>query len=199
MKRQCLEMHGIQMEFAVLFGARLEDLSGSQPKRTTGGLRQFVTTNITNFAGALTIDLWENYLQTIFTYGSTEKLCLCGATALNNLNKMARANYTVQTTPATTTYGMKMSEWQTPFGTLHIKQHPLLTQNPTFTSWGFIVDPKNLRYRYIDDTMWKESKLESSSENLIDAQNSEFLTECGFEIWHEATHGIFSGASGYIP
>jgi hypothetical protein len=199
MKRQCLEMHGIQMEFAFLFGARLEDLSGAEPKRSTGGLRQYIATNIHDFSGAVNIDDWDDFMQLMFTYGSNEKLCLTGMTAMNNLNKMCRSVYTIQATPTTETYGMKFHTYETPYGTLHIKHHPLLTQNPTFTSWGFVVDVKNLKYRYIDDTMWKESKIEASSENLIDAQNSEFLTECGLEIWFEMTHGIFKNVTGYTP
>lgn len=199
LKRQCLEMHGIQMEFAFLFGSRVEDLSGPQPKRTTGGMKQFVSTNWKDFASAVTIDAWDDYMEQMFKYGSNEKLCLCGSTVLNTLNKMCRDKYTIQATPTTETYGMKMEEWTTPYGTLYLKQHPLLTQNPVFTTWGFILDAKNLRYRYIDDTMWKESKIESSSENLVDAQNSEFLTECGLEIWFEQTHGIFANADVFIP
>ena len=198
LKRQCLEMHGIQMEFAFLFGARTEDLAGAQPKRTTGGLRHYVSTNLKDFNSAVTIDAWDDYMELMFKYGSSEKLCLCGSSVLNTLNKMCRDKYTITATPTTDTYGMKMEEWVTPYGTLFLKQHPLLTQNPVFTTWGFIIDAKNLRYRYVDDTEWKVSK-ESSSETLVDAQNSEFLTECGLEIWHEKTHGIFSEAGVFVP
>lgn len=195
-KREGLELHSIEMERAFLWGARVEDTSSSsQPQRTTGGLSQFITTNVKDFAGAVTIDSFENFLEDVFENGSNEKLALVGNRALNVFNKVARAHYTIEAEPTSDTYGMKMSRWETPYGTLLFKQHPLLSNNATFNSWGFIVDTKKLKYRYLRgrDTEWKEN-IQSPD---ADATKCEFKTECGLEVQHESCHAIFKRASAF--
>jgi len=54
--RELVEIHGIEMEKGFIWGARHEDVSGDQPERTTGGAFYFITTNVKDFAGTVTID-----------------------------------------------------------------------------------------------------------------------------------------------
>lgn len=196
-RREALELHSIEMERAFLFGAKKENLTyGSQPTRTTGGLSYFVTTNVTDFTGGnVDIDSWENVLQDVFKDGSSEKLALVGNRALNTLNKIARNHYTVETTPTEKTYGMQMTTWVTPYGTLQIKQHPLLSRDSNFYDWGFIVDPAKIKYRYLRgrDTQFRENVQNPGD----DAIKNEFMSECGLEINHETAHAIFKNATNF--
>lgn len=195
-KRETLEIHSIEMERAYLFGARLEDLTGAHPKRTTGGLSYFVTTNVTDFqATGVSIDAWENFMEDVFENGSTEKLALVGNRALNVLNKLARAHYTIENVPEGESYGVKMTRWLTPYGTLMIKQHPLLSNNASFNDWGFIIDPKRLRYRYLQnrDTKWTDN-IQAPD---VDGMKAEFKTECGMEVQQELCHAIFKNANAF--
>lgn len=195
-RREALELHSIEMERAFLWGAKKENLTfGSQPTRTTGGLNYFVTTNVTDFGGSVTIDTWENVLEDVFEDGASEKLLLCGNRALNTLNKLARNHYTVSTTPVERTYGMQMTTWITPYGTLQIKQHPLLSKDPTFNSWGFIVDTGKLSYKYLRgrDTQLRENVQNPGDDSI----KNEFLSECGLEINHESSHAIIKNASNF--
>jgi hypothetical protein len=193
-RREVLELHSIEMERAFLFGNKNEDTSGEQPVRTTGGLAYFVTTNVIDFGGVVSIDDWEDFLEDVFEDGSSEKLALVGNRSLNTLNKIARNNYTVTATPEATTYGMKMTQWITPFGTLQIKQHPLLSKDG-FEDWGFIIDTAKLKYRYLRgrDTTYRENVQNPGD----DATKNEFLTECGLEINHQTAHGIFKNATAF--
>lgn len=195
-RRETLELHSIEMERAFLFGNAKEDLSGEQTVRTTGGLNEFVTTNVIDFGGSVSIDAFENFLEDVFEDGSSEKLALCGNRAINTLNKLARAHYTVTSTPSSETYGMKMTQWITPFGTLQIKQHPLLSKDG-FEDWGFVIDTAKLKYRYLRgrDTQYRENVQNPGD----DATKNEFLTECGLEINHQSTHGIFKRATAVAP
>lgn len=194
-KREALEIHSIEMEKAFLFGSQVEDTSGAQPDRTTKGLLFFLTTNVKDFADAVSIDSWENYMEDIFENGSSEKLLLCGNRALNVLNKLARAHHTITATPPSETYGVQMTTWLTPYGTLQIKQHPLLSNNATFNDWGFILDPSKIIYRYLRgaDTQYIENRQAPGD----DATKNEFLTECGLEVQHESAHGFFKNASAF--
>ena len=193
-RREVLEMHAIEMERAFLFGNAKEDTTGEQPARTTGGLTNFVTTNVVDFGGTVSIDDFEDFLEDVFEDGSTEKLAFVGNRALNTLNKVARNNYTISATPESTTYGMKMTQWITPYGTLQIKQHPLLSKDG-FEDWGFVVDVSKLKYRYLRgrDTQYRENVQNPGD----DATKNEFLTECGLEINHQTAHGIFKNATEF--
>lgn len=194
-KREALELHSIEMERAFLFGSQVEDTSGAQPERTTKGLFFFITTNVKDFAGAVSIDGWENFMQDVFQSGSSEKLLLCGNQALNVLNKLARVHHTLTATPTSDTYGIQMTTWLTPYGTLQIKQHPLLSENATFKSWGFIIDPARVVYRYLvgRDTQYLENRQSPGD----DATKNEFMTECGLELQFENAHAIFKNATAF--
>jgi len=111
------------------------------------------------------------------------------------LNKLARAHHTITATPPSSTYGVQMTTWLTPYGTLQLKQHPLLSENATFNSWGFIVDPARVVYRYLRgrDTQYLENRQSPGA----DASKNEFLTECGLELQFETAHGVFKNASAF--
>lgn len=195
-RREALELHSIEMERAFLWGAKKENLTfASQPTRTTGGLNYFVTTNVTDFGGTVTIDDWENVLEDVFENGANEKLLLCGNRTLNTLNKIARNHYTVSTTPVEKTYGMNMTTWITPYGTLQIKQHPLLSADPSFNDWGFIIDTAKLKYNYLRgrDTQYRQDVQNPGDDGV----KNEFLTECGLEINHQTAHAIIKNATDF--
>lgn len=196
-KRECLELHAMEMEKAFIFGAGVEDTSGSQPERTTKGLNSILSTNVKDFTGSVSIDGWEDFLEGVFTSGSNEKLCLCGAKALNVMNKLARAHHTIEVTPQDQTYGVMMQTWLTPYGTLQLKQHPLLTNNSagSFNSWGFIIDPNRIVYRYLRgrDTQYLENRQTPGD----DATRNEFLTEAGLEFQFEQAHAVFKNAKAF--
>ena len=175
----------------------VEDTTGAQPQRTTKGHLAFCTTNVTDFASAVSVDNWENALEAVFKNGSSEKAFFCGSRALNVLNKVARAHYTITATPTSESYGQKATQWITPYGNLQVIQHPLLSANPTFVSWGFVVDPKFVVYRYLRgrDTDYKENRQNPGD----DARKDEWLTEAGYELQHENAHGIAKGMSAFIP
>ena len=194
-KREALELHSIEMEKQFLFGSKVEDTSGAQPERTTQGLNGFVTSNVKDFADAVDIDSWENFLEDIFEDGSNEKLALIGNRALNVINKLVRNNTEMVVTPKDQTFGMAMTTYLTPYGTLMLRQHPLLSKNATFNDWGFIVDMAHIVIRPLRsrDTTYKENRQDAGT----DARKDEYLSEIGLEVNHESTHAIFKNASAF--
>jgi hypothetical protein len=196
-EREVLEMHGIEMEKAFLFGTGVEDTSGAHPERTTKGLLTFIATNITDFADAVTQDSWDNFLEDLFEDGSNQKLFLCGNRALNVINKLAKQHGQIQLTPKSETYGMQLMTYVTPFGELQLKQHPLLSKSATFNDWGFAIDAKHVVYRYMKgrDTKFRENVQNPGD----DAVKSEWLTEAGLEVQHETTHALAKNMSAFAP
>jgi hypothetical protein len=194
-KRETLERHAIQMEKAFFFGEAIQDTSGSQPKRTTGGLDNFVTTNVTDFAStSVSIDGWETFLRSAFQFESKEKIAFCGDLSLDIINKIARNHSQIMSDVSKEMYGVNCQKWQTPFGTLGLINHPLLRDE--LNDWLYVVDPKNLVYRYLRgrDTQYLTNRQNPGDDKVV----HEFLTECGLEIRHEAAFAIAQNMTAFV-
>ncbi|MBU2177703.1 MAG: DUF5309 domain-containing protein, partial [Gammaproteobacteria bacterium] len=207
-KAEALEMHSWEMELAFLWGIRTENIGDNgKPERTTMGvinfIRQYAAANCDDFTlnatyagndwtdalGSSTAgQVWlDNLLEQVFRYGAEEKLCLCGSGFVLGLQSLAQAGGTMNLSPGAKTYGMQIREWLTPFGTIYLKTHPLFSYDATTRNMGILLEPKELEYKYIDDTSFygeSSSKQHSSGygQRRIDGLNEEYLTECGLEF-----------------
>jgi hypothetical protein len=211
-KRECLQLHSIEMEKAFLWGVATEGTGDNgKPERTTDGLitairgssdavnAHFVTdTTVPGITGASWLDKGEEfldyYLEQIFRYGSEERMAFVGSGVILQLNKIIKlyGNYTL--TPKTVSYGIKVMEWTTPFGTLYMKRHPLFSYEATNRNTMVIFDPADIVYRYIDDTtFYDDPDKKNTGRNRIDGTDEEYLTECGLEYHHLKKCGFLSG------
>jgi len=201
-KAEALEMHSWEMELAFLWGIRTENVGDNgKPERTTMGainfIRQYASANCddytlnTDYAGkAWTTggETWlKNMLEQIFRYGADEKLCLCGSGFLLGIDALAQTSGQINLQPGQKTYGMQIREWLTPFGSIYMKTHPLFSYDATTRNMAIILEPKELTYRYIDDTNFygensSKTHPEGYGQRRIDGTNEEFLTEAGLEF-----------------
>jgi hypothetical protein len=214
MKREALELHGIEMEKAFLFGIPYEGTgSNGKPERTTEGLltclRSNNSGNVSDFQLNATYhgknwlddgggeEFLESYLEQVFRYGRQEKLAICGTGALMGINKLAKANGHFTMTSTTKAYGINVTEWITPFGTIFLKTHPLFNIESTLRNSLLAFEPENCSYRYIDDTTFYGENGKTASEGnnggRIDGTQEEFLTECGLEYHHPYTACFLNG------
>jgi len=197
-QRETLELHAIEREMAYIFGTGVEDTSGPHPERTTKGFVSLITSNVSDFsATGLDIDSWETFLENVFEDVSDEKLLLAGNTMLTTINKVSRINGEIQMLPTSETYGLGLTRYRTPYGNLMLKQHPLLSKNSTFRSWGIVVDTQYLVDRPLSangvnrDTQYLENRHNPGD----DAQKDEWLSETGLELQFEGVNGLVKGAS----
>lgn len=204
-KAEALEMHSWEMELAFIWGVRTENVGDNgKPERTTMGvinfIRQYASGNCLDYTldstyqGKKWIEsgsTWlKNSLEQIFRYGAEEKLCLCGSGFLLGIDALAEANGQINLVPGAKAYGMQIREWITPFGSIYLKTHPLFSYDETTRHMGIILEPKELTYRYIDDTSFKDYK---DSGNHIDGVEGEFLTEAGLEFGLAQKCGLLNG------
>ena len=212
-KAEALEMHSWEMELAFLWGIRTENIGDNgKPERTTMGvinfIRQYAAANCDDYtlnatyAGQTWVtsgQTWlENLLEQIFRYGATEKLVLCGSGFLLGLQRLAEAGGTINIQPGQKIYGMEIRDWLTPFGTIKTKTHPLFSYDATTRNMGIVLEPRELSYRYIDDTtFYGENSSKTHSEGYgqrrVDGINEEFLTECGLEFGLAQKCGLLNG------
>lgn len=213
-KRECLEYHAIDMEWAFFKGLQSSSTLNGKPIRTLGGMDYWIN-NYTNpqgvanynvhdahadYPSGLTMRGFEEYMYSIFQYGSNEKMAFCGNRSLLTLNRMVRKNtqqHFVMSSPMKE-YGMDIYRLTTPFGTLVLKNHPLFNQVQGGTtggtayygleSWMYVLDMANITYVYLSgsDTQYQPDL----QVNGLDGLQSGYLTECSLEVHHPATHSL---------
>lgn len=203
-KSEALEIHSWEMELAFLWGIMTQNVGDNgKPERTTMGvinfIRQFAAANCDDYTlnptyagiawnGAGGGGTWLRVmLEQIFRFGAEEKLCLCGSGFLLGIEALAMAEGTMNINANQTVYGMKIREWVTPFGSIYMKTHPLFSFDATTRNMGVILEPKELKYRYIDDTQFfgegsNKQHPSGYGARRIDGLNEEFLTEAGLEF-----------------
>ena len=194
--------HAIEMEKGFLWGVREKQTLVAQPIRTTGGLAYWIDnatiSNVADFSGGFTQDGWNDFLRPIYTGpgASQNKIALVGATALQVLNDYAEAYAHVNVVPGDKSYGMTARTLYHAFGKIELIQHPLMSENAAWTQGMFVVDTRNIAYRYLSerDTRFLKERQGNGEDKVV----HEFLTECGLELQHARTHGYATGIANFI-
>lgn len=218
-KRESLELHSIEMEKAFFWGIKTENVgTNGKPERTTMGLIQAIKTgapsNVFNYStdANYTGDPWvgtngsgeewlDRSLEVIFRYGSADKLAFAGSGAILGIQRIAKFTGQINLTPMSTSYGLKVTQWITPFGTINLMTHPLFSYEATTRNLVVICEPSMLKYRYIDDTtfMSQDATKVSPSHERLDGTKEEWLTECGLEYHHPLKFGILQNVGRDNP
>lgn len=180
--------HRIDIERACLFGEKREYISGNEIVRTTGGVTQFIQTNMYNPGGALTeANFIKEFLEPCFTYGSQKKLLVASARLLSVINNFGLGK--VQLVPEDKSYGLRLHRYISPHGDVILAQSKVLTNY--YSGWGFLLDMDNVSYRALRDTSLKRN----IQQNDEDAIRDEYFSEVGFQLELEKSHGIIKGVT----
>jgi len=190
-KARKMHDHSVAMEQAFLFGRKNETIGpNGKPLRTTAGIRSFLQTNVKVYTTTPTINNFLDVAAPMFDYNTgdagNERLLLCGNGFLNSFNKLVAGNSQVRINydKPIDWYGMQLFRITLPQGTLYMRTHPLMNVHPIYTYAAFGVEPSNLRYRYLQDTMPQDN----IQANDADTVKGQWLSEVGLEVEHEMTH-----------
>ena len=193
--REALQNQSIEMEKSAIWGAmaQYQDPATGKTKRTTGGILSFMPAGYklrpANAGGAMTPDEWEGFLELIFRVVSNtanEKLALVGSGTLKVLNRMAQLIGRTEIVAGDEAFGMALTRWYTPYGTVYLKLHPLFTQHPVWRYSALILDVHNLGFRPKngrDLDLLTNRQLPDE-----DLRKDEYFCEGGFE-WHHCGTG----------
>lgn len=210
-KNRCLLYHGLEMEKAFLsVNVPTENSGGpnTKPERTTGGIpyyiREYAPGNFTSYHldTTYTGQTWatggrawlSQQIRNLQMYDSGDTLWLCGGGAISAINDLAYAGGHINLQPGTTSYGLKVMQWISPWGTFNLKQHPLMNLETTTQNSILVIRPAQLKYRYVDDTFFKEdNSWKEGGATSQDGKVEEFVTECGLEIEHPETFAYWNG------
>lgn len=200
---KALKLHAVEQEKAIFYGHRLSTIgTNGEPLRYMRGLIETFQTlasgncfnyaTNTDFSGLAWktggLDWVNASLAELFKWGETEKVGYCGLGALLGINQLAQGNSQFNITSNTDAFGIRVTTWVTPFGVLHLKTHPLFSQNAVDSNRIVILEPKQLKRRYIQNTTKIVDK--STGAQATDGQVDVFLTEIGIQYGNAVTGGI---------
>jgi hypothetical protein len=187
--------HRKEIEYALLVGHPSEDLTGSQPRRTTGGARHFITTNVTDAGGTMAEAAFWSALRPAFRYGSKNKLAIGAARPIQIVNQYALNK--IQVHQGDTTYGLKVMQYISPFGTLNMVVDYLM-EGSTLGNEILILDMDQLSYRYLSGNGISRDThvVDNIQAPDADTRKAELLTEAGMEFGLQATHARITNVTG---
>lgn len=196
---KALKLHMSDIERAMFFGIKAEENgSSSTPRRYTGGLTTSISTTI-NLASAVDSDgtmsetqFDDQLIQTVFKYGSKEKLVFGGWKAAALLQQIGKARWQPQQVGGT--YGVNITRYSTFAGDLMFHLHPAFRQVPGMDGTMIFLDVPNLKYRYLQgrDTNLYENRQGNNQDGVI----HEYITECGLELLQDKVHTVIKGWTG---
>lgn len=197
-KTKALKLHMSDIERAFFFGYKNEtNGSSAQPTRFTGGLlNQF--SNVIDVASDIDGDgtmseeqFDEQLIQTIFKYGSSQKIAFVGDKVAHHLQMYGKDRWSPESVQGA--YGVNLTRYNTFAGDLMVHLHPQFRQVPGMRESMVIVDFPYVTYRHLEgrDTQL----LENRQNNGEDSVKHEYLTECGLELLQDKVHAYIKNWS----
>lgn len=126
---------------------------------------------------------------------SFEKLLVCGST-LYDVFQRYFALKSIKTTTLKTkeeSYGMTINMWESPWGTLYLKSHPLF-QRAALRTTGFVLDVGCLGWMDMNDR--EITLLKNRQNNDDDGRKDEYLGEGGMVVKAPENHLYLEGITG---
>ena len=179
--------HARQQENTFFFGVR--DLQATN-QRTCGGIKEFLSTNVTADSGGLTEAEWLSFLKSGFRYGSEEKVFFGSPTAISAIEGFARSNLRVNDNAASK-YGVKMDQYISGQGTVNLVLHRDWADSSVYGGYGFLVDLAAVKMRPLRATKLRENVHAPDYDGFKD----EYLTEVSLQVIHERRHALLTGIS----
>ncbi len=193
---KALKLHMGDVERAMLFGKKhIENANTAEPTRYTGGVVNEIT-GVTDAASAFTTadtvteDEFDRLLiDTVFAYGSKEKLCFVGPTVAGHLQAIGKGRW--NPTQVEDSYGVNFTRYRTFAGDLLVHLHPQFRKIPGMQDAAIMLDFPYLKYRYMEER--DTALLENRQGNGEDRKKSEYMTECGLELMQDKVHHYLKG------
>jgi len=189
-KNKAIEMkRDIESQF--LWGEKAENLSSAHPRRTTGGIYEFIKTNgptLDMSSAALTETAFEGWLRNVFLYSGADRYLFTGPLVASQISQFASDKQRIEA-GITTKYGVKVRTYHSTLGDIHIvvDRHFI----GPHAGKGLAIDVKQMWYRYLqgEDLTITLNQQSKKDHYKLD----EYAGTIGFEIHNDKLHGIMKG------
>jgi hypothetical protein len=186
--------HAFKLEKSLFFGSRGADttglMDGNYPQYYFGGLRHYISTNVTDASGALTQSEFGTWVKS-FTQYAKDPVIFAGELIFEALTTWSEAKLEVQRTEDT--LGMAVTHYLTPYGdrVKVIPHRELLTGDLQGVAFG--VDLSDIKMVNLEglDTHLEVDIQQPDLKQKID----EFRTWASLQINNEKKHGYLYGVT----
>ena len=190
--------HKCDLEDMFLQGQRFEDTTGTEPRRSTRGIRYWISTNVVAVSGDLTEQVFDGYLRRFFRYGSKAKVLLNSPIVTQAISGFAKDKLRLSDVMQKK-YGMALSEYLSPFGSVVLANHNLMTNDSLQDFDGLAgmaigVDMSGVQLRHMKGRITVRN--ENIQANDVDGRVDEYLSEAGIQVPLEKTHALMTGVTG---
>jgi hypothetical protein len=191
-RKKAAERHALSIERSFLFGKKKEDLTGAAPIRAAGGFDEFVSTNRFAVGGALVEADFIDFVSDVFRYSvnpsTTKKIMLCSREVQNAIAGFGLQKLQIND-KARTVYGLEVTDYVTPAGTLSLIPHKLLENGAAGSA--YIIDPGGVWWRPLHSTEMRTNVHNPGLDGFAD----ELLTEGSFQYVMDEAHGVLTGVT----
>lgn len=206
-KERILNMFALRVELgqSLYFSPRyVENLGSRGPRYVSGGLSQYIKSNILNLENDPSKHTWENldaFFQNLFRHDASgsSKIALCGRDLFFAHKKIAREMGREDSVSAD---AAKLGEmdyvFQSEYGPIrYVLADKDLPSNPNYGlgAWGFFLDPANVASGTLTDfgSMQLVPDIQEKRQGIMIKEDAVVGS-----VWvapkHEQTHGIIRGA-----
>jgi len=190
--------HKRAIEYTLFWGTRALILTGTEPAGQSGGVFEYVITNVQNAAGTLNKTLLDTYMRQFLQHGSKNKVLFVSPVVAQAISGFLRDAWQPIDAGEARLWGAQVNGFisgayggQVPVVTKR-DWNDFSTANGQYGGWAFLVDMDNVNLRTLRDTQL----LRDRQANDADTYDEEYLTEFSLEFQQERTHGIIQGVTG---
>lgn len=193
-RRDCMLLHSVNIESAILFGQAKMDTSGSQPLHATQGVidavEEFAPNNTNTAATTTSFSQWVTLVETAFQYSADmgdpkSRTLFGGSTAIKVINDIARKSGQVFIENGQTQFGLNFTKFVFYKGSIFMIEHPILNGIPEMAGLAVIIDMPCLKLAYMDGRDTRAEDYGGSGRNNangVDADGGSLTSELAVEL-----------------
>ena len=160
--------------------------TNGKPLRTTGGLDQFITSNIFS-RSSFTYNNFMDFAEMAYHYGGEEKIFICNAALATLIQKEVMANkISIEVSPRTKEFGFNIKR----LSTIHGDMDFMIDQTMNYiypVPTGFALEPGLLEEMILRPDVWKENVQAPD----VDGRKDQIIGESGLKVISEQRHAKF--------
>lgn len=187
--KDAMILHMEGKERAAIIGQLKNDTSAS--RRTSRGILRYIQTHREDMSGAFTKKKFDSFLKDVMYNGDGDYYMFASGTMLEALSAEVLTNSNMNITPETKKWGLKITEYMSPFGNCKIVYHRILSHilEGQYSGCGMLINLDLLTEFYIQNLIHKPN----IQANDADGRKDEYLEECCQVLNNEANNGFIYG------
>jgi hypothetical protein len=199
---KALARHKQEIEAAMLWSRGSETLAAAGTVWTTQGVKQTIVDNVTDASGTFTLTKFNDFCETAFRYGSSEKLLMSAPKIISAMNYFSQNK--LLTSVGDKVFGVAITRFlANGFGEFllanNFRMGDGIAGKAGFQDEAYAIDLPSVKYRYLagngnsQDTKLYENVKQDGKARRVD----EYYTQAGSEVRFSKKHARLHNATSY--